>query len=422
MMEDSRSSDAMLAPYRVLDLTNERGLIAGKLLGDLGANVIKVEPPGGDLARRLGPFYHDQPHIEHSLYWKAFNLNKRGITLNLESADGRDLFRRLVATADFVLESYAPGYLAGLGLSYEALRNINPRIIVTSITPFGQSGPYRDFEANDLILEALGGFMYLTGDADRAPVRISFPLAYCHAGAEAATASVMAHYHRERTGHGQFIDVSMQECIVWTTMNATGTWDLLEKNIMRGAATHINPQTGLQTRSIWPCKDGYVAFTLASGARATGSRALVRWMQQEGEVSTELLQMDWASFDLFTIKQDTYDQFSGEIDAFFRTKTMAELYERAAREHMVLAPVFSPKEILESPQLQAREYFVELDHPELGQGVTLRYPGAFAKTSVASPRIQRRAPLVGEHNREIYCDELKVTSEQLVALTEAGII
>ena len=147
-MSQSRSGkeEAFLAPYRVLDLTDERGLFCGKILGDLGADVIKIEKPGGDPVRNIGPFYHDIPDPEKSLFWFAFNTNKRGITLNLEAHDGREIFKRLVKSSDFVIESFEPGYLAGLGLAYSALREINSRLIMVSITPFGQTGPYAHYK------------------------------------------------------------------------------------------------------------------------------------------------------------------------------------------------------------------------------------------------------------------------------------
>jgi len=185
-MAKETASETALGPYRVLDLTDEKGLLCGMLLAGLGADVIKVERPGGDLARNIGPFYDDIPHPEKSLLWFAYNLNKKGITLNIETVDGREIFKRLVKTSDFVIESFPPGYMARLGLDYSALSQINPRIIMTSITPFGQTGPYRDYKGSDLICMASGGLMYVSGDPDRPPVRITIPQAYCHAGAHLA--------------------------------------------------------------------------------------------------------------------------------------------------------------------------------------------------------------------------------------------
>ncbi len=205
-----QGAGGMLEPYRVLDLTGERGYLCGKLLGDLGADVIKIEKPGGDPGRNLGPFYKDIPDPEKSLYWFAFNANKRGITLNIETAQGQEIFKRLVGTADFVVESFAPGYMDSLGLGYSELSRINPRIIMTSITPFGQSGPYKDYKSSDIVDAAMGGILYPCGDPDRPPVQFAPPQSYYNAGVEAAIGTLMAHTYRQTSGQGQHVDVSIQ--------------------------------------------------------------------------------------------------------------------------------------------------------------------------------------------------------------------
>jgi crotonobetainyl-CoA:carnitine CoA-transferase CaiB-like acyl-CoA transferase len=198
----------VLEDCRVLDLSNELGFLCGKILGDLGADVIKVEPPGGDPSRNIGPFYKDIPHPEKSLYWFAYNNNKRGITLNIETNDGRELFKRLIKTADIVVESFAPGYMDGLGLGYSVLSQMtDEKIIMTSITPFGQDGPYRNYKASDIGIMAMSGSMYLLGDPDRPPVRTSIPVSYMWTGAYAALGTLMAFFHRQMTGKGQLVDV-----------------------------------------------------------------------------------------------------------------------------------------------------------------------------------------------------------------------
>ena len=168
---------SMLHGYRALDLTAAESQLCGRVLAELGVDVIKIEKPAGDSSRTKGPFYRDLIHPEKSLWWYFLNASKRGITLDLEREDGRELFKKLVAKADFVIESYPPGYMAELGLDYSVLAEINPRIIVTSMTPFGQTGPYKDFKSSELVLMALGVFMYGTGDPDRPPVKPNYPLA-----------------------------------------------------------------------------------------------------------------------------------------------------------------------------------------------------------------------------------------------------
>ncbi|MDO8670564.1 MAG: CoA transferase, partial [Dehalococcoidia bacterium] len=173
--EHQSSTDGALSPYRVLELPGEASLLGGKIMADLGADVIKIEPPGGDASRSIGPFYHDETHPEKSLYWFALNTNKRSITLNLQSSEGRDLFRRLGRTADFVVESFSPGQMDKLGIGFSALHEMNPRLILASITPFGQTGPYAGYKGSDIVAWAMGGYMYLCGESERAPLRISLP-------------------------------------------------------------------------------------------------------------------------------------------------------------------------------------------------------------------------------------------------------
>ncbi len=205
MKGEETAQEQLLSHYRALDLTDEKGMMCGKILADLGMEVIKVEPPGGDPARNIGPFYHHQPHPEKSLFWFFLNLNKRGITLNLDTEDGRQIFKRLAQKVDLIIESFPVGFLGRLGLSYSDLSQVNRQIILTSITGFGQTGPYKDFKAPDLVVMAMGGEMNLTGDPDRPPLRIGVPQAYLHAGAEAASACLAALWHREMEGEGQYI-------------------------------------------------------------------------------------------------------------------------------------------------------------------------------------------------------------------------
>ena len=256
-------TEASLSRYRALDLTDKNGLLCGKILAELGADVIKVERPGGDSARRLGPFYHDEPDPEKSLLWWAFNTSKRGITLDLTSRDGRQRFLELVRGADIVIESFPPGEMAKLGLGYNELSGVNPGIILVSISGFGQDGPYAHYKAPDIVLQAMGGYMNLTGDADRPPVRISLAQAYLHASSEAATASLIALWHRERTGEGQWVDISAQECIAWLGFNNYIYYDFQGFIRSRGGPFGKHPG-GREAPSIFPVS--YTHLTLPTKA------------------------------------------------------------------------------------------------------------------------------------------------------------
>jgi len=200
----------MLSCYRVLDLTDEKGFLCGKALGDLGAEVIKIERPGGDPSRRIGPFYHDIADPEKNLYWFSFNANKKGITLNIETRDGREIFKKLAKTADVVIESFAPGYMEQIGLGYQVLNQINPGIILTSITAFGQEGPYRDYKASDIVVRAMGGLVYTVGDPDRPPLTTSYPHAYLIGAIHGAIGTMVAPYQQAFTGQGQQVDAPTQ--------------------------------------------------------------------------------------------------------------------------------------------------------------------------------------------------------------------
>jgi len=411
-------AESMLSPYRVLDLTDEKGFICGKILGDLGADVIKIERPGGDPSRSIGPFYHDEADPEKSLFWFAFNTNKRGITLNIETADGQEIFKRLVKSADFVIESFPLGYMEKLGLGYSALEKINPRGIAVSITPFGQTGPYKDYKAPDIVAWAMGGEMYQRGDADRPPVRISHHFqSYLNAGAEAAAGALMALYSREATGEGQHVVVSIQASVAhFATIYV---WDMLRVSYPRGERVTLGTQ--LRLRGIWPCKDGEVYFRLSSGvASPRNNPPLVEWMDSEGMADDYLRKFNWDTFGHRRTAQDVVDQLEERIARFFMTHTKRELFEGGIKYRLMIYPISTVGDILEYSQLAARRYWAQLEHPELG--TTITYPGAFVNASQAPPRVLQRAPLIGEHNEEILGKELGLSKEELLILKQARVI
>ena len=224
-MKGQRKPGPLLDWVRVLDLAGEEGLLCGRLLGDLGADVIKIETPGGDAARNKGPFYDKVPHPEKSLYWFALNGNKRSITLNIQTTQGKEIYRNLLEKADMVIETSSPR-LEENGLNYEKLRGINPSIILVSITPFGSAGPYESFKTSELVSLGMSGWLYLCGDSDRPPVQISCPQAYLNAGLDAAVGAMLALHHREMTGEGQLVEISTQQSLVMFTFQSIPTYEL----------------------------------------------------------------------------------------------------------------------------------------------------------------------------------------------------
>jgi len=410
----------MLSPYRILDLAGEMGLFCGKALGDLGADVIKIEPPGGDPARRIGPFYHDNLDPEKSLFWFAYNTSKRGITLNLETADGRDIFKRLVKTADVVIETYSPGYLDRLGLGYQDLDKMKPGIILVSITPFGQTGPYKDWKAPDVVAWAMGGEMAPFGDADRPPIRIGYhSQAYLNAGADGAMGALMALIHRANTGEGQQVDVSIQEAVVHCTEHITSAWDL-RKMVRKRNPEKVGANAPARLTRLWRCKDGYVSWFYWGGVMSVRTNVpLVKWMESEGMADDYILNYDWEKFGNDTTQEEV-DRIEATTSRFFLSHTKAELFEGAVRTNTQVYPVNTPADMLVDKQLSSRHFWVEVEHPELGTKLT--YPGAFAASNEAPPRITRRAPLIGEHNEDIYEGELGMSRGELVRLKQAGVI
>ncbi len=406
--------------YRVLDLCDQKGIFCGRILADLGADVIKIEKPGGDPSRNLGPFYGDTSDQQENLFWLAYNANKRSITLDIERPEGKEIFKRLVKRADVVLESFPPGTMKDLGLGYEDLLKVNSRLMMTSISPFGQSGPYRDFKASDLTLWCLGGMAYVSGDPDRPPVQVSSPQSYLHGAAAAAAATLIALYYRELTGEVQWVDVSIQEAVVHTLMNVVQFWDVCGIVLKRSGAFRTGLSTAANQRLIWRCKDGYVNFPIyatAGGARSNAK--LVRWMESEGIRDEYLSSIRWEEFDLSTAPQEQFDRVENSIGRFFRSHTMDELYQGAIERGIMLYPAYGPREIEEDPQLMARGFWSNVNHPELGE-ITY-FPGSPFVFSGKRKNI-RRAPLLGEHNKEIYCTELKISEEKLINLKETGVI
>jgi len=408
----------LLDSYRVLDLSGEAGMFCGKILGDFGADVIKVEPPGGDLVRNIGPFYHDIPDPEKSLFWFSYNSSKRGITLNIETADGQEIFSRLAKTADVIIETFAPGYMESQGLGYDALSRINPGITVCSITPFGQSGPYKDYKSSDLVALATGGLLYICGDPDRPPVRTNADLAYCLAGVQSAVAIILAHHYQQLTGEGQYIDVSLQECVTGILWHTQQYWDLEKQVVTRlGKYMKREPHNG---RTNWGCKDGAVSWQMHTAYTGDWTRHMVEWMTEDGMASDELKGIPWEEIDYDELTQEQIDRWGEEFARFFHTKTKAELMEQSVTRKFMLFPCNNMKDCVEDEQLAARDFWVEVGHPELEDRIL--YPGAPLILNEAQCSLSRRAPLIGEHNEEVYINELGFSREQLILLKEAKVI
>ncbi|MSQ12686.1 MAG: CoA transferase [Dehalococcoidia bacterium] len=406
-----------LADLKVLDMAGPIGVYCTKLLADLGADVIRIEPPSGDPMRKLGPFYEDDPNPDKSLYWWHYNTSKRGITLDLEKAQGQALFKRLVQKIDLVVESFEPGYLDRLGLGYEALRALNHRLILTSITPFGQTGPFAHWKGPDIVGQAKSGLMYAQGYPDRAPYPLASENAYWAAGCLAANGTMLAVHFREAGGEGQHIDVSMQAAMA-IGGTAMPSFDITHEVPLRAQPAPLMTGGGPPVRSIYPCKDGFVMFSAAApGTQVDWVRDLLAEHGLGEEFDPRWLDIAW-------LRNNPPERLKFEdlMLRFFARFNKWELMDLAfkRKNRVFIYSIDNAKDVANSPQLQARGFFNDVPHPELGK--TIRYPGPPAALPASPARISRRAPRMGEHNHEVYGEILGLTTEEMRRLQRDGVI
>ena len=409
----------MLSGIRALDLTNETGFFCGKVLAHFGVDVIKIEKPGGDPARDIGPFFHDIRDPERSLYWWAHNESKRGITLNIEAQEGQDILKKLIVNTDFLIESFPVGYMERLGLSYQKLSEINPKLIMTSITPFGQTGPYMNYKATDLIAIAMGGIMSLTGEPGGVPCRLSPNHAYCLAGTNAALATMVAYYYREWSGEGQYIDVSLFECATRENYyEVPVSWEFGHYNAGRHGDRMF--RYNVYTRTIWSCKDGHVTWTLFGGTiGAQENKQLAKWLEEEGLLG-ELKDIHWDLFSFDGITQERIDQIERPVLELLQRYTKKELEDESLKRGLRISAVNDVRDLYENRQLQFRKYWKAIEHPELSDVVP--YAGHLFLSNKTETEPWHRAPLIGEHNKEIYEGELGFNRRTMADLKEKGVI
>jgi crotonobetainyl-CoA:carnitine CoA-transferase CaiB-like acyl-CoA transferase len=400
------SNNGALAGLRVLDLSDHRAQLAGRLLADMGADVIKIEPPDGDHARTIGPFVDDAPHRDRSLFFWFYNLNKRSLTLDITTPRGAELFLQLAKSADIVIESFAPGRLAEMHLGWDELRNVNPALILLSITPFGQSGPYRDFEADDTVLTALSGMLYVNGFPGRAPVRPLGLQAYHSASHYGAIAAMCALFARDNSGEGAWIDLSMQEATTAAVEHVAGSY--FENKI-------AEPRRGTLHWSrffrVGKCRDGYIMHcTLGDWT------SLIEWVKSDGKAGDLVA----PEYDQVLYRFQMAEHLFDVLDDWVKDYGRDELLERAQLLRQPYATVRKPEALFDDEQLGARGFFVEVEHPELGR--SFRYPGAPYVFNGTPWRVYRRPPLVGEHTVHILRDDLNIESSEAAALASEGVI
>ncbi len=400
-----------LSDVRVLDVAGEAGVFASRLLADLGADVIRVEPPAGDPVRRRRPFLGDIEGPERSLYHLHFNLNKRGVTLDIRSAAGGDVLRRLVSVSDALIETGAPGAMEALGLGFEDLLRVNPALLYAAITPFGQDGPLRDYRGNDLVGIATSGVTYLNGFPEDPPNQPGAEQAYHMASLAAATGLMVALTGRERgNAHvGRRIDVSLQEAASMATLQTASanyyTWH-----------RRVPTRRGLGTiyRHVFQCADGaWISFVAPPPARWP---ALMQWFQDEG-IDAGMEGKEW---DDPAYRLHRSEVVAKAMEDLVSRHTREELFHEGQRRKLMVMPVNSAKELVEDRQLQERGFFVRYRHEALDR--ELVDCGPAAQMSGTPLGFRRPAPRLGEHNHEVYVGLLGMTQDEVARLASDGII
>ncbi|MBI2887520.1 MAG: CoA transferase [Chloroflexi bacterium] len=398
--------EGALSGIRVLDLGC--GITAphcAKMLGDYGADVIKVEPPQGDPARRYGPFPHDEPHPEKGGLFLHLNTNKRGVTLDLTTRTGASLCRGLAAWADVLVENHAPGYLASLGLGYDSLKALNPRLVMTSITPFGQWGPHSGWQATEMVAFAMTSRLFAHGQPDREPLRYAPDVVSFQAAVTAATATLGALWWAQDGGQGQWVDVSMQEAMI----NNVDSRTLITTYSGRSIGRRDRIAGGGYPSGVYPCGDGFMLFA------AGGDRFFRRLCRAMGR--PELLQDPrWATPD---VRAPHKDEFEAEFLVWLVERDRAEVFRVCQAEGVMCAPILTTDEVFRDPQLVAREYFQQVVHPVAGE---VLLPGPPFRMAETPWRVARPAPQLGEHNLEVYGELLGIDREDLVRLRATGVV
>ena len=423
--DEEADAVSMLSPFRVLDLTDERGHLTGAILAQMGADVIAIEPPEGSAARRLGPFAGDVEDSERSLHHWAYNRGKRSVVLDLSSDEGADRLRGLAAAADILIESAGPGAMDRCGLGYDALADINPELVYVSITPFGGDGPKAGWAASDLTLQAAAVNMAMTGDVDRPPLRTGglYPQAFHNAASEAAGAALIALWERQtRSGLGQHVDMSAVQSMNQACQSYALSTPIGATPPVRSAGGVI--VEGLQIQLMWPCADGHasVTFLFGPGFRAF-TQSLMDWVYSEGFCDEATRDKNWTEYAMMLLDGrepvSEYERLKGILAEFFATKTKAELLDAAMTRRVLITPVWTADEVVDSHQLAARDYWETVTH-DLGDlgALEVTYPGQYAKFSAAPLPPLGPPPRLGEHTDEVLAEvapEPKVTRVEATA-------
>jgi crotonobetainyl-CoA:carnitine CoA-transferase CaiB-like acyl-CoA transferase len=396
----------LLEGIQIVDLADEEASFCSKLLADLGARVIKIERPGGDHSRKVGPFLEDLPDPERSLSFFHNNTNKLGITLNLEHEDGKEIFLKLLQKTDVVVESFPPGYLREKGLGFDVLGRVNLRLIQVSVTGFGESGPRSHHKSCDLVASAFGGQMYVTGSPSTPPLKSFGGQSYYTASLFAAVSILLALRKRAQSGKGEHMDISLQESAV-SALDHVMVRYFYEKTI----AKRQGGVYGNHSFCILSCKDGHVLL-----APFQQWDTMIEWMDSEG-MAEDLKDEKYREE---KYRASGINHILEVLERWTKTHTAKELFESGQLMRFPWAPIYSLKEVLNNPQLKERGFFIDVGHPELKRSIS--YPGSPYKLSCSSPDQWKRAPLIGEDNVRIYQGELGLSQKEYKRLLSLKVI
>ena len=394
----------------VIDLTH---CIAGpyctKLLAGFGADVLKIEPPGGERGRRMAPFFRDEPGPDTSLPFAYLNTGKQSVTLNLKSTEGRDMLLSLLGDADVLVENYSPRVMPSLGLDYETLREVAPHLVMVSISNFGQTGPYRDYKAADIVEYALGGLMYIFGAYDREPLKHAFNQAQFKAGTDAASATLMALYHQRITGGrdsglGQHVDVSIQEAV------ASGLRDVVNNYTYTGAIRRRQPNHSGDLQRLRATADGYLLPNPGLGGGLNWN-SFVEFL--------DLPELDDDRFRTPSARLANAEELGRILDEYFIRQNKYERFYGSHERRFIFGVIQSPVEVLKDPQFAHRDFFVEVEHPVMGE---VQFPGAPFRMEETPWEVGDIAPTIGQHNAEILGKRLGFNAENVAEMRSQGIV
>lgn len=399
----------LLGDVKVIEITNSLGGAAtAKALGDFGADVLKIEPPRtGDATRYEPPFLGGGPDKERSALFLAYNLNKRSVTLSLETQTGRDLFAKLIPGVDVIVESFKVGYLDSIGMGYKALKALSPKVILVSVTPFGQTGPYRDYKTSDLVTQAIGGHLITGGDTEREPMAFPDSQAAFITGKNGGIASMAAVLHQRATGQGQHVDVSEMEAFaqVWHAHNYSMTGRAGGRG---GGGGQGNVMDSLHLTAA----DGLITLTTAG---TSGADPMDAWSDFFGEPAMK--DPKWKNA---RVRREQWKELKALVEGKLSKMKKFDFFKKAMDARMAVGVVQTPQDLLNCPHLEFRHSLAEIDHPVVGR---LKYAAPGLLVDNENPIADAKpAPTLGQHNFEVYQKQLGMTQQQMNVLAGAGVI